>query len=535
LPYLPAPALDDQGGTRITTNGDGSARLALDSGSLRLLTVDGCPELVELDLSACPGLSWIAIADCPLLTDLRLPAAGPGARIHVDFGPAAPCLTVTGLVADVDCCWLSGQSAAPRGRSRRPPLDGCYIGPVNADALMRYGLVLFTGGEAKVQHLVLPPDGAVRELVLDELEHLDLGGSLPMHVEMQRLPRLRTVTGSAPLPLLRADRCDRLRRIDGFGEALTVVSSAQDGGLEVPGPWTSLLVRDSAPAGVLAPFVEHVSLPGAPQGEAAEAAVGQLLQAARAGDPGAVGALLHWCGRVQTSRGVLGALVALESLASAGHDADALWSVRCGLRHRAARRGLQPGDWWWSLPRDLDQRGWDADLGLWLRAQASGPSSSAPLPAWHPVHLVTLASALRKQWPETATEALTTLLMQAFGSARFGRNRRRRRNDSQGLAADDTDRLRRTVHALAALRCHPRTPALVLGFCRWLARNLEGADRANLLGALHLLGAADAREHLLRIAAGDGGGAAEERALAMGLAVAPVRADIFSFKEVLHA
>ncbi|QQP89844.1 hypothetical protein IGS68_00755 [Skermanella sp. TT6] len=378
----------------------------------------------------------------------------------------------------------------------------------------------------------------MRDLALngiDELEHLDLGGSLPMHVEMQGLPRLRTVTGSAPLSLLRADRCGNLRRIDGFGEALTVVSSARHEGLEVPGPWTSLLVRDSAPAGVLAPFVEHVSLPGAPQGETAEAAVGQLLRTARTGDARAVGALLHWCGRVRTPRGVLGALVALESLASAGHDADALWSVRCGLQHRAARRGLQPGDWWWSLPRDLDQRGWDADLGLWLHRQASGPSSTAPLTAWHPVHLVTLASALRKQWPETATEALTTLLMQAFGSGRFGRSRHRRRNDSQGLAAEDTDRLQRTVHALAALRSHARTPALVLGFCRWLARNLDGADRVNLLGALHLLSAADAREHLLRIAADGGAAATEERSLAMALAVAPARADIFSDNEVLHA
>ncbi|QQP89845.1 hypothetical protein IGS68_00760 [Skermanella sp. TT6] len=144
--HLPAPPLDGQGGTRITTAGGDSARLALDSKSLRLLTVDGCPELVELDLSACPGLSWIAISDCPLLTDLHLPTTGSGVRIHVDFGPAAPCLRITGLVADVDCCWLSGHSAAPRGRSRRPPLDGCYIGTVNADALARYGLVLFTGG-----------------------------------------------------------------------------------------------------------------------------------------------------------------------------------------------------------------------------------------------------------------------------------------------------------------------------------------------------------------------------------------------------
>ncbi|UKJ75421.1 hypothetical protein [Azospirillum brasilense] len=531
------PALDGQGGLRVA--GNGASTLVVGSATLRILTIEDCADLVHLDLTASPQVSWIAIARCPRLTRVSLPADGPGTELHVDFGARAPELRVTGWVADIDCCWDQGSAAAPRGRSRRPPLAGCCIGALDPTAAERVELVIFVGADSALRHLHVPASAA-REVVLVDcasLETLTFGAAAAaLCVEVHNLPRLTRITSDAPVRLLRAERCQRLQHIRGFGDAATVLASARRERLEVLGPWSSLVVRDSAPAGIEAPLVERVSAPGRVHGEAAESAVRHLLEAARAGDTQAVGALLHWCGRVRTRRGVLGALIALDALAVAGSDVEALWAVRCGLRHRSVGRGARPDDWWWDLPHDLEQRGWDADLRLWLRYQASAspePSDAPALQPWHPVHFVTLAAALREPGPRAA--AITTLLMRAFGSERFGRLQERRRTDRPSLDANDTDRLRRTVQALSALRDHPHARALVAAFGRWLVRNTQGPDRANLLGALHLLGAADARACLLRLAAGDANAAADEQTLALALAMAPTRAAIFRFDEVLHA
>lgn len=530
------PMLDGQAGLCVV--GREGDSLLIESATLRILVVEACADLVHLDLSACRQLCWLAVAECPRLTQLSLAADGPGVELHVDFGGRAPELQVTGRVADVDCCWEQGSAAAPRGRSHRPPVTGCRIGPVDSVAVERCELVIFVGDEPELRHLSVPASAALREIVLMDCGHLEtlaFGASASaLCVEVHNLPRLTHITSGASLRLLRAENCERLQLIQGFGDAATVLASARQARLEVLGPWSSLVVRDSAPAGIEAPLVEWVSAPGSVHGEAAESAVLHLLDSARSGDRQAVGALLHWCGRVKTPRGALGALVALDALAGAGHDMEALWAVRCGLRSRTARRGALPDEWWWDLPRDLEQRGWNADLRLWLRHQASSESGdTTALQPWRPIHLVTLASALREH--RSQAPVITSLLMRAFDSERFGKRQERHRTERPGLDASDTDRLRRTVQALSVLRDHPSASVFVAAFCRWLIRNTEGPDRANLLGALHLLGAAQARECLLRLAAGDSRAATDEQTLALALAMAPARSAIFRFDEVLHA
>jgi len=123
-------------------------------------------------------------------------------------------------------------------------------------------------------------------------------------------------------------------------------------------------------------------------------------------DAGARQLLWDWCGEALDRKGWLYALIALAELAGEAVDPAWLWRLRCRLHANANRDpdsdGLTPQElacrrWHWALPDDLAQRGWDADLALWLacrRVEAARPFRRLIAHSPRPRHLATLARHL---------------------------------------------------------------------------------------------------------------------------------------------
>jgi hypothetical protein len=526
LPRTLTLALDGQGGADLRAHA-GLMAARLDSPGLRILTLADCPDLVHLDRTACAALRWIAVTGCPALRSLALPPSGPGPDVHVDFGAASPVLDISGAAGDFDCCWDGGTAAMPRAAARGTVLDGVHVGPFRSATLSRAGLVVLIGAAEAVTSLIVPTEGAMRALVVDgcaALAGVQLGNLRA--AKLHNLPVLARVAASG-IDTLRVTSCPEIRRVDGHGTTLTVVDSAVHG-LEVRGPWHGLTCRGVGANAVIAPLVGTLDLPGATRGEQAEPLLRTMAAAAAAGDTKARDSLLAWCRRVRTPHGVLGALQVLALLLSAGVQPRLLWDIREALRNR---QGEAHSSWHWKLPEDLGQRGWDADLRLWLACpELPGSALEAGEPAeWKPVHLATLVGGLRDFADRPEEKRLLSVLRRALrtSSSHF------RRKAARGLSALDRDRLRRVMQGLVALRHHAFCPRLVAAFCAWLNRTLKGEARLDLLGAMHLLGAQAATEALIRLATKCGLSAAErDRALAH--AFAPARSSHLCFAEAAH-
>jgi hypothetical protein len=495
--------------------------------TLQALGIQDCAALERLDLSRCFSLSWLGVSGCPRLRLLILPDNGCGAELHIDFGAAPPNLRIAGAIADLDCCWTGGTAVAP-GR-RRPPLRSAYLGPLGDELPQQAELLMLTGGDAVGPLLDLSSQRTLLEAVLSGLPAIE-GLRLPAWTRaamIQDMHDLSTVTLTAA-ESLRIERAPRLAEVRGNGERLAILHSALTAPLHVNGAWQAVTVHDGGRYGVLAPMADDLVAPRVINGPGAEGAVRTLLADAVNGSSDASAAIFVWCRQARTPRGTLAALQALQYLAEAGLDPRACWRIRCELK---LRQGLSRG-WRWQLPTDQHLRGWVADLHLWLACQ---PKPAEALgeenPVWLPDHFAAVVEALAGCAGTPRSTLLLDLLNDGFRSAAYGLFPKPEPNVS--LMAVETDLLRRVVQGLAALRRDPCCPGLVQAFCDWLRCNLRGEARADLLGALHLLGARAATEALLSEAA-DPQSESDLRRRAAALALAPYRAALFAF-EVAHA
>jgi len=497
---------------------------------LQALSVEHAPALEALDLSRCSALSWFSLADCPQLRRLILPATGPGVELHLAF-EAAPSLTIAGAVADLDLCWPGGSATAPLGRARRGPLMGAQIAVLGEAEPIGAALVFLLGAGQPVEGPVLEAWTAAREMTvvgLSEPSHLRLPPGVTAAL-LQCLPSLQQLAVTHA-ESLRIEQAPALTDLRGHGGRLAMVKAACTAPLRIHGAWHHVTIHDGALQGVIAPLVEELSAPRIAHGPSADGAIRALLADALSGDADAHVAILAWCRQVRTPRIAIGALQALQHLAEAGFAPEPLWQIRCTLRERLTGAG-RPG-WDWRLPADLQDRGWEADLRLWLACPGLPASALyGETPTIVPAHLATLATVLAA--PASAAQAalLLPLLQMALRSGSYGT---RLALPEARMDAQEMDQLRRVVQALAALRRHPACPSLAEEFCGWLQRNVPEAARLDLLGALHLLGAHAATAALLSEAATPLR-APEFRRRATALALAPARYDLLSFAEAAYA
>ena len=507
-------------------SGIGTACAVFDGSELQALSIDDCPGVRLLDLSSCASLSWIGISGCRDLQVLVLPESGAGAEVHMDFGMSAPSLLVTGAVSDFDCCWADRAAAAPPDRRRRSALQGVFVGPVCAE-MMTGGaeLLMFIGGDADatIDFTRFP---TAREILLADLPQVETV-CLPSGA---KAVTLQDMTGILEVSLdlidvLRAERVPRLAQVRGSGWRISMVQSACSAPLNVLGMWDHVSVHEGGHFGVNAPLAGQLAAPNVVSGSGADAAIRALLANDAKGNDDAHETIVAWCQRVRPrSRTAIGALQALQQMAEGGLDPARLWKVRCGLHER------QPASevWHWDLPADLAQSGWAADLRLWLACQ---PLPAAALggrePVWRPRHLATVLEALVEFVGTSREGLLLELLRSGYRSASYGSSH------EEDIPPREIDLLRRSLQSLAGLRRRTFCPELIEAFCGWLRRNLHGLALANLLGALHLLGARSATDALLAEAV-NSAAEPELRRRAAALAFQPARSALLSFAEVLH-
>jgi len=386
-------------------------------------------------------------------------------------------------------------------------------------------LLMLIGGEAEAA-VDFAPFPAAREILLADLpqvETVSLSSGICV-VMLQDMAGVAAVSLDL-IDVFRAERVPRLAQIRGSGGRISMVQSARSAPLNVLGTWEHVTVHDGGDLGVNAPLADEVTAPRVVSGSGADAAVRALLADAVQENAGVHEMIITWCQRVRPrSRAAIGALQALQQMAEGGLDPVRLWRVRCDLHARQ----LGWESWYWDLPADLAKSGWAADLRLWLACQPLPADALGALePISHPRHLATVVEALVEFIGTSRESPLLELLRSGYRSASYGLSHK------ENIWPQEIDLLRRSVQSLAGLRHHALCPELVEAFCGWLRRNLRGDALANLLGALHLLGARAATDALLAEAV-NSAAEPEVRRRAAALAFQPARSALLTFAEVLH-
>jgi len=565
----------------------GGAWLALDAG-VRSATVR-CPELTAVDLVCSPDLEQIdlsgcveglafTMSECPRLERLVLPSTGPGAVLHLAFGPRLPQLVATGRIADVDLCWMDEDHPPPgpglwgadeglgplRGRERREPLRGLAItrvgGAIPDDVEF---VVLVAGGD--VETLRLPPQ--VREAMIADAPALRAVCLAPparlAAVELGSLPVLDELVGRARVEQLRVEDAPNLARVDWSGRRATIVRSGGPA-LLIDASLREVLLGESGVRELDARFVDELHLRGcsalrrvvvAPEGRVAvsgyseivevegaatleveEVTLQQIVRGAFQADGGLRAAVLDWLGRRHGRTACLEAVQILHACSTRGWSLPQLWEQRCALHARACGGQDDGQRWTWRFPRDLADRGWEADLQLWRRCRDVARATSIRAfegPTWtdpveyrfalaassEPHHLLAMANAAwRLADAGEPTGDLVALLVEALehGATR-GALLFDPAADGQvdGVPARVFDRLKGVSRALLGLRQEPGGARATALFCRWIGRRLPNDQGLDLLGALRDLGSPDATEVLAAFAADPKHPARRRRALAL--------------------
>lgn len=558
--------------------GHGVTSANIDTPELHAIDLVDGPDLVSVDLSACaPGLH-LRVADCPALRRLGLPRDGSGAYLHLDFGRTLPHLTATGAIADVDFCRLETDELDPywvdadaeqgvgplRGRDRRGPLSGMFIGGPEDTVPGQTELVVLQAGTARSE-LTLP--ASAREVLLHDLAGLRTlrlpdGASLDW-LEAERCPDLLELTGAGRVDRVRIDGAAPLTRLDWSGRHASVARSGS-ASLLVDAPWQTVSVRESGLRALDARFVDQIEvysctdlrrIQASPDAVLVAADVGRLeqvdgvaeidfvrvtpreiLEGAFLGDPRLVDQVVTWLARRHGPSATNDALQVLHACAVAGWSAEPLWDARCTLHARSCL-ALQVSDdantWAWNLPDDLGHLGWEADLRLWRRAlgahRAADAPWSAPDPrefghvvaeASEPEHLLAIATATARAYLADADDA-DSLFGLLLGSLDSGARRgsrlgcepfkppglARTTDPNVGIRAAAFDRIRGTLALLLRLREYTDAPAAAALLARWVGRRMPYAQGLDLLGALRDLGCGEATASL----AGFAGDATEPR------------------------
>ena len=565
----------------------GGAWLSLDSGvrsatvscpELRAVDLVGCPDLEDIDLSGCAEGLAFTMLHCPQLERLVLPGTGSGAVLHLAFGTRLPQLVATGLVADVDLCWMDEAHPPPgpgrwgadeglgplRGRDRREPMRGLAITRVDADIPDDVEFIVLVAGD--VETLRLPPQvqeamiadaPALRTVRLAERARLAA-------MELGSLPVLEELVGRARVEQLRVEDSPSLARIDWSGRRASIVRSGGPA-LMVDASFGEILLGESETRELDARFVDELHLRGcsalrrvvvAHKGRVAvsgyseieeiegpasleveEITLRQIMRGAFQADARLRDAVLDWLGRRHGPTATGEAVQILNACSTRGWSLPQLWEQRCALHARSCT-GTDDGQRWaWSFPRDLADRGWEADLQLWRRCRDEARATScrafqgvtwtdpveyrfALAASSDPHHLLAMANATwRLADAKEPTGDLVALLTDALdhGATRGAPLVGPSGPDGQteGLSSLAFDRLKRVVQAVVALRDEPGGAEAAALFCWWLGRRLPNEQGLDLLGALRDLGSPDATEVLARFAADPSDPARRRRALAL--------------------
>ena len=388
------PEPDRAGGAQITDLGDASVRV--EGPFLRALDLLDAPQLEHLDLSGCrPGL-FLALARCPRLQRIDLPAGEAGAVIHWDrYGAAEAEAVIHGPVEHLDLCGRGYAFGLPGGRAGAGPWRSARItasctafAAAQEEALALLGTegmnatpgaeVLAVPSPARSVYVQGAGVDAVRIPEAAVLEGLAL----------ERMPGLREVASAAVLPGLTVERAERLEWVRASGEALQLRHCGDlIAGVGLEGAWTHALLADTTVSDDTAPDLAQVVVRGGerdvpnagrrPHPWLAEhrrapvqpSEVPLLLEAAQAGEARAGATLIRWTESVPR-RNVLFALQTLYSLLECPDaDAEGIWQARETLAGRFCGRRPRRTEWAWNLPEDLIEEALAVDFRLFARCR----------------------------------------------------------------------------------------------------------------------------------------------------------------------
>lgn len=566
---------DGAGGAEVREQLDVERVFTGDAG-LWALDVLHCPNLRVLDLrGARPGVR-VRIGGCPALRRIEVPAQGPGAVLHLDFGMERPALVVEGAIDLIDACgWWEGQARTLETRSARQVgmRSGASVGPRPSFGAYSPQIVVVVGGATAVARL--PKGTPVRELVVvgdGALERLHAVAGVPLlHVCLGGCPRLTTVRVTPTVARLEIDDAPRLTSVRANSTHVGIRRCGSVAKLEVIGLFGEVflsyveaeeldcrfadslrlflctrlrLIRSQARlSGVLAVTVAGPRVP-AVEGRAtvqvqplSRESIAEVFEHQ---EPATQEALIAWAATRRQPDAMVTALQVLLAAARAGQARARLWTIR-NERRAVSVPALRPGGpWAWLFPQDLGDRGWSADLELWLlcRNDVAADYREVLARSGEPVHLAAFGRALLRHEREPALcDELMELLGRALrhGCEQGGRldlgGRKGDKVFAPGVGAPDFGDLRIAVSALAHLRSHPECPARVEELCRWLLRRMPDRAGIELLGAMRQLGSRAATQALQVRLQGSVAGDEEMRRFALFQSLLPVREPVLSFDE----
>jgi|GEM_PF-5137671 len=390
-------------------DGGGGATARLPANQ-RVATIAG-DDLRAVDVVASEALRVLDVADCAPGVHVRLigggvpelllaPSQGDGLVLHASLHGSPAELLITGLVDTVTLSWLGDGGErelriSPRGGKR--PFRGAFIGHAGRlPDLVDAELVALVGGR--------PDPNDLRDLAPRQLHLVDVDGAAELNLafSLDGLLLCRTAIASLKAPsvgYLRTERCPALATIDADGEHATLIDTGHGDRLDVLGRWACMELRRIHAAAIRVPTVKRLRIreagglqciqtlsigasqtpirvdvdgPQAPRlrgtGELQlRPMTGADIQAAFAGGPDASGdGMVRWAEGCTDPGELWLALEVLGACIDAGYDAVDAWQSRCVLHDRR-----HAGGWSWPFPADLADRGWRADLLLWLRCVAA--------------------------------------------------------------------------------------------------------------------------------------------------------------------
>lgn len=556
---LPTSPLD----LRPTPDGAGGATVHLPASTTH--AVLSGPDLHAIDLHADAALHTLDLSGCrsgPHLvlmpgaqpSHILLPQGEAGAVLHMDLDAPLTELKIDGAVDWLDLAWRDDEGLVCQVdvacRKRSPPFAGAWLGPLT-DAVVPRGLLLITSGSA--ERFVLPRDAPVQHLglfgcevrgemnVLCELDDLVLHD---VSVTRVRVGKVRRATLS---------QCELLAEVDGTGAQLSIIGGCAPDGLRIMGYWKRAELWGVAARSLYCPAVRDlevaapevreivtlwaeatlndersVSLRGG-RGAAVDGdrvvpvqpmRADDIFEAFNTEDQGARSGMVHWARLCDRPSDLWMALRVLAMAVDAGLDAADMWSHRCEIAARRGARGAarnRKNTWLWQFPEDLADRGWTADVRLWLRCvgrEVPGAIAFAEVMATshHPVHIAALLlTANGGDTSAAERDLLRTLATRGMrgaiaGEVRIDLLRQHRASAYEqaqtGLFAADQRWLQHAVSSVIAHAEEPGCNAIAAAtLVDYLATCAPTELGVRLIGALRSHGCAGAGTALLRLEA----------------------------------
>ncbi|BAU58708.1 hypothetical protein HH1059_20020 [Halorhodospira halochloris] len=384
------PEPDRNGGARLTDLGERSVRI--EAASLHALDLLDAPRLEHLDLTGCrPGL-FLALARCPHLQRIDLPAGEPGAVIHWDqHGVIDNEAVIYGAVEHLDLCGRGYAFGLPSTGAAARSWQGARIctTPASWFAATEQALI-WLGSECTPVKLKIPQPARSIAIHGPGVEAVEAREDAALEaIDLHQALDLRQITLASPLYGLAIERAERLERVLASGEALQLKYCGDLlSGVLLEGTWSHALLADTTIRDDTAPVLEQVVVRGGErpigQGQARHvhpwlpenrrtpllaSEIPLLLEAAQAGERRASTALIRWAEAVPR-RNVLFALQTLYSLLERPDPPfERIWQARQTLARRFSSSQRPRPEWGWNLPEDLIEEALRMDLRLFARCR----------------------------------------------------------------------------------------------------------------------------------------------------------------------